>query len=423
MSGAETNPGPQELNIYLKETTHYGLHDLPPELLIEVMKHLPDMAALSRLFTAYPKTLRYFRGSGNRNFVGNDIFASMVNKMSLELRNSALDVLAVRSRPPIRPSQITGFIRDCLKAEVHDAQARLANYSLSIILDLITVSESIESLTESFARDRVLGPCLQHSIPLSPIELHRIRRSLWRFQLCYDMCHPESSPECCDVKSRSTRQPFSDSMPNWLQCRGESYCPEALSRFLPNLACWEHDELEAIRFHLAHEVNRIQYRRPCEPVDKLCLQPVLLRRLIRDIDHWDTRSPDDHVLVAAFSQNQYTRNYPIVWDRVRDLYEASVPNTPRRFDMQALQGGHPQWGWCLWDEKRLVKRGMIDIEYDDWLKNQKKDDESQTAEMYGRRAVLDRVHRECVASQYTFLDRRIAAQYAIDAQIHADRIK
>ena len=104
------------------------------------------------------------------------------------------------------------------------------------------------------------------------------------------------------------------------------------------------------------------------------------------------------------------------------MYDASVPNTRRRFDMQALQEGHPQWGWCLWDEKRLVKRGMIDIEYDNWLKSRKKDDESQTAEMYERRAVIDRAHRECVDSQYTFLDRGIAAQYAIDAQIHANRI-
>ena len=398
------------------------------------MKHSPDMAALSRLFTAYPRSLKYFRGFGNRNFVSNYIFASIVNNMSPELRNSALDVLAVRSHPPIYPSRITHFIKHRLNAELHDIQLRLANYSLSVILDLITVSGSIESLTESVARYRVLTPCLQHSMPLSPIELHRIQRSLWRFQLCYDMCHPEglgSSRERCDVRSRSTRryvryptrQPFSGSVPNWLQYRGESYRPEALSRFLPNLTCWEHDELEAIRFHLVHKVNRIQYCRSCEPVDKLCLQPVLLQRLIRDIDHWDTRSPNDHVLVTTFRQNQYTRSYPIVWDRVRDMYDASVPNTRRRFDMQALQEGHPQWGWCLWDEKRLVKRGMIDIEYDNWLKSRKKDDESQTAEMYKRRAVIDRAHRECVNSQYTFLDRGIAAQYAIDAQIHANRIK
>lgn len=406
-----------------------GLRDVPAEIRIEVMKHLPDMAALSRLFTAYPETFISF----NPFACSNETVASIMNNMSPELRNSALDVLAVRSRPPIHPSQITHFIEHELDAEVCYTHKRFRRRSLSALLDLIAISASIESLTESFARDRVLGPCMQHSMALSPIELHRIRRSFWRFQLCYDMCHPEevsSSRENYDVKSRSnrryvhyqTKQPISGSVPDWLQGRSEAYRPEALSRFLSNLCCWELDELEAIRFHLAHEANRLQYLRSCGSEDELVQQPVLLQRLIRDIDHWDTGSAKDHVLVASFRQSQYAKHYPVVWNRCRELYGASFPNTARRFAVQALQEGNPQWGWCLWDEERLVKRGMIDFGYENLVKSWKMDDESQSAKIYEWRAAIGWAHSECNAAQYTLLDRRIAAQYAIDAQMNADRI-
>ncbi|CAD6568384.1 MAG: hypothetical protein ASARMPRED_001695 [Alectoria sarmentosa] len=378
----------------------HGLQDLPAELLTGVMKHLPDMAALSRLFTAYPKTPETFIEASN------DIFASIVNNMSPELRNSALDVLAVRSHPPIHPRQITHFIKHHLDAEVYNTQIHLRSYSLSALLDLIVISESIENLTESFARDRVRGPSMQHK-------------------------EESSSREGCDIKSRSTRQfvqyqnkeTVYGSVPDWLQCRGEAYRPEALSRFLSNLSSWEHQELEAVQFHLAHEVNRIQYFRSCGSEDRLFQQPVLLQRLIRDIDHWDTQNPQDHVLVAAFRQSLYAKHYPIVWARVRDLYDASFPNTRRKVAMQILQNDHPQWGWCLWDEERLVKRGLIDIEYENLVKNRNMNDESQTAKIHAWRTVIGRVHRECIEAQYTLLDRRIEAQYAIDAQIHVDRIE
>ena len=52
MSGIETNSGSQKLTTYPK-----GATTLPVELLIVVMKYLPDLAALSRLSTAYPQTL------------------------------------------------------------------------------------------------------------------------------------------------------------------------------------------------------------------------------------------------------------------------------------------------------------------------------------------------------------------------------
>lgn len=420
MSGFETTSGSQDLTTFPGSATPCGLHIFPVELLVKVMTHLPDTASLSRLFTAYPKTLDAFKEFGHQ------IFISIVTNMYPELRNASLNALVARSRPP----KITDFIEDELKAKDSCVQFRLRDFSLSALLDLIKVSGSIESLTDSFAREHILAPRDQLNMPLSTTELHRIRRSFWRFQFQYDMCHPEelkSSRKSDDTKSRSSRryvyyqtlQPFSKSVPNWLQCRNEKHRPKALSCFLSTLSRWEHDELEAIRFHLAHKVNRLQYLRSCGSEDDLTQQPVLLQRLIRDIDSWDPKSPKDHVLVAAFRQTQYAK------DRLIDccgVCDAGSRNTTHGSLIDMDHKGHPQWGWCMWDEQRLVKRGMIDFKLDGWLDNWKWDDK-RAAKISDRRAALKRLHGECVDSQYTILDRRIEAQFGIDARLHKDRIK
>ena len=87
------------------------------------------------------------------------------------------------------------------------------------------------------------------------------------------------SQENCDAKSRSPRRyvkppalyQIGDSVRNWPQCRDETYRPEALSRFRSSLTARELDELEVIRFHLVHQVNRFQRLRWCGSEDMLSL--------------------------------------------------------------------------------------------------------------------------------------------------------
>lgn len=402
---------------------HYRLIFLPAELLIEVMKYMPDLAALSRLFTACPKetkpTFMEYR---------KEIISSVLDNMSPELRNAAFDVLVTRRCSPImRPRDMTLHIQNRLDAREYD-RLRLSDYLPFELLDLIRISGSIESLTDSFARDRILRPCeqQQHSMPLSPVELHRIRRSLWRFQLCYEMCHPRNAippRQSNDQKPKSTRQfvhyqprqPITHILPNWLQSRGEAFRPETLSRFLPNLALWEQAELEAIQFHLVQEVNRIQYLRSLRSYhpeyNQLHGQPFLLRRLIRDIDRWDPNNPTDHVLVTPFHQSLHVPHYPIVWDRRREFYNASTPNTRRQVPIRGLQGGQtPQWGWCLWDEARLLRRGLIDFQLEEMYERK---EGSLKTKMCQRLERIGRAHAECIGSQYDEVERWIRARFEL----------
>ena len=121
-----------------------------------------------------------------------EIVSGVMNNMSPELRNSALDVLTTLSHSPIHQRHMTHFIQYNLDIKTSYARLCLRIYPLSALLDLIEIPRSIESLNQSLTRDPILVPCQQHSMKLSPVELHRIRRSLWHFQLCYDIYHPES---------------------------------------------------------------------------------------------------------------------------------------------------------------------------------------------------------------------------------------
>ena len=484
---------------------------------------LPDLASLSRLFVDNPKAKITFSESTH---TANKIFARIAANMSPELRYAALDVLAVQSREPIHPSDLTSFLEDRLTANFHDERLRMRQYSVPAMLDLIAISGGLESFVESFARDRVLGPsCLPHgsNVPLSPVELHRIRRSFWRFQLCLDICQPEGAeaglvgvperqqqrqndagssgnPSCPRFVQHQASQPVTTTLRNWLQCRGEPYRPESLSRFLVNLSEWERTELDAVRFHLIHEVNTLQYHRHLllrssfssfssffpshrpspqreeakagedindhrfdESLHNEQKQPLLLRRLLHDLDHWDpNRHPrGDHVLVASFADTPWYsgRHYfPVVWNRTRYLLGASVPNTKPRVLIQELQRQGPQWGWCLWDEERLFGRGLVDEEFEGWCEEMKErgrgrdddgdedDDENDeddkddgddgedeenkdeqddeddnndlTAKIRERQALFQRANEESAASQYTEIDRRIMAQFDVDASIY-----
>ena len=133
----------------------HRLEFLSVELLIQVMKYLPDMAALSKLFTAYPTMIPPFETYRD------EIDSSVMYNMSPELRNSALEVLVTRSCSPMHPSHI---IKYCLDAKTCYARFRLRTHPLSALLDLIEILGSIESLSQSFARDRILGPCQQRQV-------------------------------------------------------------------------------------------------------------------------------------------------------------------------------------------------------------------------------------------------------------------
>lgn len=139
--------------------------------------------------------------------------------------------------------------------------------------------------------------------------------------------------------------------------------------YIPNLVV---EEIQAVRFHLASLINTFQYHGQGTAF-RLSCQPVLLQRLLEDLDHWreDQDNPVDHLLVAELRSD-------------RD---------------ESLIANKEQWGWGMWDAERLSKRGL----------------KPGTPYLFAR-LLSDKKFRECEDTQFTYIDRWVAEKYMDDVR-------
>ena len=135
------------------------------------------------------------------------------------------------------------------------------------------------------------------------------------------------------------------------------------------------------------------------------------------------------------------------------MYAASVPNTARRSAIRAMQGSQEQWGWCVWDEERLVRRGLIDpvleglveVErsgsgdmhdgnhdnhddgYDGGGEEEEQGPRKSKSEGKSKKRIQERgervrrAHWECVGAQYEVIDWRVAAMFESYRRMWAER--
>ena len=123
---------------------------------------------------------------------------------------------------------------------------------------------------------------------------------------------------------------------------------------LARLSDRETGELDAIRFHLSTEVNALQFHRKAETEDYAFKNtPILLQRLIQDVDHWlsNPEDPGEHILVVylhwPFKHFHPSRIYGERSECKRDASSVSADE----WTFMVLKQGSLQWGWCMWDRE------------------------------------------------------------------------
>ena len=276
---------------------------------------------------------------------------------------------------------MTLFIKYCLDDKTYHDGLRQSTYSLSALLDLIEISGSIESLSQSFARDRILVPGQQHSMKLSPAELHQMRRSFWRFQFPALLRNVssrkfetsssgtlqrriEKHDKTCPSIISPDHQTATSYYQNWLHCRDEnipSRSPEP-SRFLPNLSLWEQDELEPVHPFpsRAPSQSKSNIYDLAIPIRIFTHNPYsLLRRLNPRHRPLGSTQPNQRPRLSRIFPPKQTHPTTLPHRLGRKPATSSTPvrspNTARIIAMQGLQKGQRQWDWCLclWDEARL----------------------------------------------------------------------
>ena len=238
---------------------------------------------------------------------------------------------------------------------------------VAAIRDIWQISEDIERLVQVFAETCIVRPSeLQTRRSPSSTELHRSRRAFWRFQLCYDMCHPERVP--CEVdgaKYSPIMRPVAHHQMHRIQkaCFPDTDWPrhtgnklkDFMQEFIQSLCPWEVEEFEAVRFHLRRVINRLQYSARKDP-SRLKSQPALLQRLLNDPEYWQqaNESPFDHLLVLKLPNYQPSRR--LNSGRRPPSVAANAANfsgVPPFTSLKLLS-------WRMWDKERMIMRGLID---------------------------------------------------------------
>lgn len=371
-----------------------NLQALPPELLLEITKHITDFPTLNgllTLLTAHNKGVRFLVDCQTEIFA-NVIRAGRQHKLSrvvtavMTLRNHSATT-RILSMKGAGENFIYKYLRsDDRECDGKPHYLQLFSDPIATVRDIWSISEDIEALVQDFAQTRIVKPSAQLERPVSSAELHRIRRAFWYFQLCYELVHAEESmPSGAEDEAPSQRsrrvvhhrkhQVGTPCIPNtgWLYGHTGGKISPTMQVYINSIPFGAFEEFEAVRFHLASLINAFRYQGQGKS-SLLSWQPALLQRLIKDFDHWqeDEKNPFDHLLVA-------------------DLRAAHAKSGIANIE---------QWGWIIWDPERLRKRG---------LKPGSQDKISQH--------LFDKALRECEDAQSTYIDRLVAEEFRADVRV------
>ena len=341
-----------------------SLRALPAEMLLEISKYITDFDSLHGFFTfltGHPGGLGFFE------IFQTGIFANVLSQSRDEDLTSVITaVMTLRSDAmskemlPTKTYEAEGFDYNYLRSPDTERNGKshyLQRFSdpVATVRDIWQISQDIEKLVRVFAEMCIVVPSeLGERRSASSTELHRIRRAFWCFQFCYDTCHPERVPseaESAKYPHTMTQKPCS---PGTERPRHTGENPkDFVDQFTGSLCYWEEEEFEAVRSYLRCLINNLKYGTRTDP-SRLRLQPALIQRLLNDPEYWRRNGGKDfdHVLVA---NSQLGRpKYQLSLERWPYLGIANEANVYfELFTSLTLLG------WRMWDEERLVMRGLI----------------------------------------------------------------
>lgn len=338
------------------------MESMPHELMRFVLLECPDLVTLNNLIVTSRNARSVFIANHQRL-----IETVLGRQMVPELAITVHAIMRIFDNRPASPFTLEGFSHACLG--LSNSPLKPFQNPTAVLGYIAQTFESVDALTRSLGHDRILMPefylAKEGPSSLTASEHHRIQRALWSFQLCYDVCHPVAStiaPE--DWKLAVSRWDRSyvaleHSVDGWLCGHGWRQPPYSLEIFRNKFEIWEEDELEAIRYHLRSEVNKVQFERDADGhIDRSV--PQMIRRLLRDADHWRPNQvgKHDHLLVARFEKpvpRSYKDQLPPWVDSPKGTQGPSLLHCP----VDCFFNYEPEWGWRLWDQSRLRKRSHM----------------------------------------------------------------
>ena len=225
---------------------------------------------------------------------------------------------------------------------------------------------------------------------LSPTELHRIRRALWRLRLYFEAfsepCLPSmnSDQDRLDILRNTAEAPLKA----FKRAKGSHHAMKELLKpqqgFFYQMTYWELEEMECAWYHLQHQSPNL-WRRPCPHCHENLLPDNLVPHTWKcegrdDIGHKGRPRGCDFKRMCRFFRLEIKwfgrRETLAAWNNPlarepSEGYEfffctnAGYHIYPGYNPCKSLRGPHSEflsWGYCMWDRDRMEAWRLVDVE-------------------------------------------------------------
>ena len=347
------------------------LWKVPNEVLENILLEMPDLVTLHKFLTAYPQSRDLYQRCYKK------VLKAVLHRLeSLQIQKIVCTVISIRNRPDfndIKDFEI--YLDSHLESEDSTLVIDDVTDSLVALRDIALITQDIEYFQKSFIDRRLRQPCKtsnssKKEAPPSQTELHRINRGFWRLQLV------------CEIFRAQSRDLDDD-----------YYLDVVAGGFVESLTHWELEEMECTYYHVREQYSLLRSDTPAnsvlDPGVPISCQPPIIQRLLINMGHSrDSPSPsqlgvDDLMpwqygeLYSAFiaaREVAWSRHIQTLWP---DNQEANYPNEGWscyfRFCRTIASSFEPSrdfprcgpivcfhnWGYCIWDEERLRKWGVL----------------------------------------------------------------
>ena len=332
---------------------------------------MPDLVTLHNFITAYPQSQDLYKRCYKK------IFKTVLHRLkSLQIQKVVCTVISIRNRPDFDDIEnFESYLDSHLEHEDSPLVIDDVTDSLVALRDIALITQDIEYFQKSFIDRRLRQPCKtskssKEKGPPSQTELHRINRGLWRLHLVFEIFR---------ARSRGLDDYY--------------YLGVVADDFVESLTHWELEEMECTYYHVREQYSLLRSDTPAnsalDPGVPISSQPPIIQRLLFNMGHSrESPSPsqldvDDEMpwqygeLYSAFiaaREVSWSRHIQTVWS---DKQEANYPNAGWvcyfRFCRTIASSFEPSrgfprcgpivcfhnWGYCIWDEERLRKWGVL----------------------------------------------------------------
>ncbi|MCJ1374471.1 hypothetical protein MMC20_005703 [Loxospora ochrophaea] len=352
---------------YFNNAKSSYLDRFPPELMVLVMKNLPDLVSLLNL-TRVSLVLEQILLC-NFVFILRPILSSVTNQ---EIEILYLAIVIARGQERYNFEEL----RLPLNSYIDDWSSPESRIKIPVTIDtlrrMVTLNDDVEFFMGRFAWScftRQPDSCLEDSWPPSPAELHRIRRAFLRFELyCAVFGHSEAtSKSCFYIKDDVSEQR------RLLACFRPWEVEEiaCIYKFLENrlgLAQGPALKRSMIRCQLSFGLARIRQleeNHMCERLERFHFDG-FFRQVHQVLPYSSCGLPlggEEYHPIKAFREPAQP---------FADCPGTHEPNAGWEQTQIELQRFHPHvvdlpkkrgWGYCIWDEGRIREWGLLRCPY------------------------------------------------------------